>query len=871
MDEVSFGEWLKRQRSGRGLTQQQLAQQIGCAAITLRKIEAEERRPSAQIAERIAEIFNIPQNEKIAFLRFARGGSSALIIKHEAAPWSASPTTSRSNLPASLTSFIGREQDIALVREYLANPDIRIITLIGPPGIGKTRLSIAAAHEALSDFADGAFFIALAPLEDSSLVTPTIVQTLGFSETELKSPLDRLKDGIGDKHMLLVLDNLEHIIEGAALLVSNLLSACPRLEILTTSREALRVPGEWLYSVPVLNIPQNVQLQSMDLDGISRYAALRLFAERARAVRSDFVLNAENIEAVCAICIQLDGLPLAIELIAARVRLMSPQGLLAKLNDQFVLSADGMRAVPARQKTLHNAINWSYNLLSQEEQNLFVGLSVFSGGFTIDAAEAIFSRTVTSKPISDLVASLLDKSLLHRTPGLQGESRFSMLVTIQQFSLDRLRHLGAEVEVRNLHRDYFLDLAEQADKQIHGPHQVEWLDRLEIEHDNYRAVLDWCITSGRIESALYLIGSFSGLGRFWSVRNYLSEACNWFNKVRASPEVTLYPISYAMALNGMSFIAALQSDHRSAIAMAEESQRISKSLGPDGELALAGALWASGLAAFWFGGDVAQAEVCYERAAAIYQARGTPWEQAFALLRLGVVAGHRKNYRKSLLLFEDSLGIFRELDDAFGLARVYGEISFLYVRQGDYDQARKVDEQALFYDKKLRFQHAVSRSLVSLATFSRIQGDYDQAAAYLEQAASTRYEFNLLDENSRFYLGCVKLHGRNFAEARLCFIEHLKINRKHNLQVNIGESLIGLGAVAAGLLQYERSARLAGAGRALQDVFSYEMALIDLLEIDPLLQIARKYLGEERFESLAAEGHAMTMEKALAYALEEID
>ncbi len=418
MEEASFGEWLNHQRSGRGVTQKQLAQQIGCATITLRKIESGERRPSGQIAKRIAEIFSISPKEQKDFLRFARGdGSKVPARKTSDAPWLPSVGAPRTNLPASLTSFIGREQEMAVVQGYLLDPTIRISTLTGPPGIGKTRLSLAAAQEAISGFKDGVFFVALAPLERPGWMALTIIQALGFAEMERKPPLEQLKDGIGDRQILLVLDNLEHLIDESAALVSDLLSACPCLKILATSREALRVPGEWIYPVPALKMPSG-QLQSMEQ--VSQYAALGLFVERARAVRPDFVPTTDHLQTVATICSQLDGLPLAIELIAARIRWMSPQTLLAKLNDQFILSADGMRAVPARHKTLNNAIRWSYDLLTPEEQNLFTRLSVFSGGFTLDAAEAIFSHTVMGKSVPELIAFLADKSLLQRTLRLPG-------------------------------------------------------------------------------------------------------------------------------------------------------------------------------------------------------------------------------------------------------------------------------------------------------------------------------------------------------------------------------------------------------------------------------------------------------------------
>src|SRR6185503_12191144 len=295
-----------------------------------------------------------------------------------------------------------------------SNPKVRLVTLIGPPGIGKTRLSIETARAALSDFPDGVFFVALAPLEDPNLIASAVAQALGYVGARNISTTEQLKEGMGDKQMLLVLDNCEHLIENVASLAVELLSACPQLKIIATSRESLRIPGEWLYAVPAFDLP--TERSSLDVESASNYPALTLFAERARAVRSDFSLNADNIETIAAICARLDGLPLVIELIAARMRLMTPQALLARLSRQFVLTADGMRAASERQKTLYNAIDWSYKLLPPKEQKLFVYLSVFSGGFTLEAVEAMFSRRMTEKSLPNLIALLLDKSLLKFAP-----------------------------------------------------------------------------------------------------------------------------------------------------------------------------------------------------------------------------------------------------------------------------------------------------------------------------------------------------------------------------------------------------------------------------------------------------------------------
>jgi transcriptional regulator with XRE-family HTH domain len=362
----SFGRWLRLKRKALDLSRAALAEQVGCSAATIQKLEEEERRPSIQMAERLATILDVPAPEHAAFLRFARGeGRPAPLGAPEAFPWRSTPPT-RSNLPAPVTSLVGRQPDVEAVRGLLLRPDRRLVTLVGPPGIGKTQLSLEAARTLLGEFPEGVFFAALAPLDDPALIAQAIAQALGLVGARQASTLAQLVQSIGERPILVVLDNCEHLIESVAALVRHLLANCPHLRILATSREPLRIPGEWQYAVPVLACPEPGS--PVYLDEALTFPAVALFVRQAQAVRADFTLNAENVQAVASLCASLDGLPLGIELIAARMRLMSPQELLGGLNVPQILTLDGLRSDSPRQQTLSNAIRWSFKRLSGEEQ-----------------------------------------------------------------------------------------------------------------------------------------------------------------------------------------------------------------------------------------------------------------------------------------------------------------------------------------------------------------------------------------------------------------------------------------------------------------------------------------------------------------------
>lgn len=737
----SFGTWLRLKRKSLDLTREALADRVGCSAATIRKLEAEERRPSAQIAERLADIFEIPSHERSSFLRFARGDQAAFNIDHvEASPWQAPGIATRLNLPATVTSLVGRQKEIADLHAYLLKPDTRLITLVGPPGIGKTRLSIEIARKIIHDFPDGVFFVPLAPLDDASLIAHTVIQSLGYVEKRNQPNIEMLKAGIGDKHLLLILDNCEHLIEDIAPFASNLLLACPHLKVITTSRESLRIPGEWLYPVPTLNLPK--ENSSVDEQTALQFPALVLFAERACTVRPDFTLNANNLHTVITICAQLDGLPLAIELLASRMRLMSPQTLLERMSNQFILSADGLRAVSARQKTLKNAIGWSYDFLLPEEQELFAYLSVFSGGFTLAAAESIFSGMFADNIVTEIITSLSDKSLLLRTIDTQGEIRFSMLFTIQQFALEHLRQTGHENQIRDAHLSYFVQYAETGERKIRGPHQAEWIERLESEHNNNRVALEWAVSTQNTESALRL---FSALGWTWEVRGRYNEARDWLEKIRALPNLHQYPLLVVQTLNhiGRYFLWA-QDNFLTGLQMLEESQEISTRLGEAGEFFLAETLnWLGLLTLFNEENGAEKAGAMFARGLELYEKWNDSWGIALSLFHLGILESNLQHQDRAITILEQSYNRFLALGDVFFMGRVALFLGHLYLDREYQELARKYFEEHLRLDTELKFWNGIAEALRDLGKWHHQQGNTKTAEEYYEQCRAICHEHGL--------------------------------------------------------------------------------------------------------------------------------
>jgi predicted ATPase/transcriptional regulator with XRE-family HTH domain len=539
VSEDSFGLWLSKCRKSLGLTQKQLASQVHCAIITIRKIESEQRRPSIQIAERLAQILNIPDNEHKKFIVFARGdwrsASNSSLVNF---PWTYNDTPSISQLPNPITPLIGREQELSSIVEYFLDADTRLVTISGPPGIGKTRISQDVARSLLGYFPGGVFFIPLTNLENSHLLTQTIIQSLGYKLKQGESPEDMLITRIADQHILLVLDNVEHLIDAVERFVFKILESCSHLKILVTSREILRISGEKVFQLSGLSMPVENHLTTRDFDEISKYPALKLFEERANAAKPDFFLSQENLENVYAICRHLDGLPLAIELLAVWIKIMTPHALFEGLSNHLVLHTEGSYALPVHQRTLYNAINWSYNLLSPQEKFLFNHLSVFTGGFSVKAAEKILSDNSMDAYAADIIAALVEKSLILRGADIYNEPRFYMLTTIKQFASEQLTMLGGLEAAQEYHLEYYVNFTLRNMGDIQGSNRARFINRLEFEQDNLRSALNWSITSQKTQFALILL---TVLGWLWLVHGNYHEMECWLDQVQLLPGIHNYP------------------------------------------------------------------------------------------------------------------------------------------------------------------------------------------------------------------------------------------------------------------------------------------------------------------------------------------
>ena len=562
------------------------------------------------------------------------------------------------NLPTALTTFLGREREIGEIVDLLA--DHRLLTLTGPGGTGKTRLSLEAASRTLERHPDGVYFVELANVGEAEMVAAEIAQAIGLPDRGGRSSIERLTDHIGDRRVLLVLDNFEQVIS-AAPTVNQLLSACPRLSVLASSRGALHISGEQEYPVPPLGLPDLARLPGHD--DLSQYDAVALFIERARAVKPGFTVTNETAPAVAEICVRLDGLPLAIELAAARIRILSPQAMLGRIEHRLSLLAGGSRDLPERQQTLRGAIAWSHDMLDEADRALFAGLSVFVGSASLNGVERVCGPEVTGEVI-DALASLVDKSLIRQRDGAAGEPRFGMLETIREFALEQAAERAVLDSLRDRHAAHLGEVVQSASGEIMGSGKRTWLDRLEDDHDNLRAAVGWLTENGRAEAALRMSAA---LWRFWQMRGYLAEGVAAVSAALALPHAADHPEARADALSAAAGLAYWQGAADQSRVHYEEEIALRRELGD--RRGLAEALY--GISFTWTITELADQRdaeagaALIEEALAIFREIGDDLGAGRCEWALGNVAYGQRRFAEARQHAVNALAIFRSADDRF--------------------------------------------------------------------------------------------------------------------------------------------------------------------------------------------------------------
>ena len=631
------------------------------------------------------------------------------------------------HLPAQATPLIDREEDIAEVCARLRRPDVRLLTLVGPPGIGKTRLAVEAASIVAGEFSDGAAFADLVPIAASGLVIHAIAQALGVTETADQPLVERLSVYLADSQILLVLDNFEHVL-GAAGAIAELLGTAPDLKILATSREPLHLTWEQQVTVQPLAVPDPARLPS--LDALGQYPSIDLFIARARAVDTGFALTADNARAVAEICVRLDGLPLAIELAAARVKLLTPQAILERLGHRLSLLTRSAQDLPERHRTLRGAIGWSYSLLPPVEQALFRRLAAFTGGATLEAGEQVCGVGLHLDVLEGL-GSLVDKSLLVRAVGPDGSPRFRMLETIREFGLEQLDLIGEADDIRRRHAGYFLGMAEGAERDLYGPTQAEWWERLEADHGNFRSALAWSRDAGDTEGVLRLA---SALERFWVIRGHYSEGREWLRDALDRGEGAHASLR-AKALDAAGHLAFRQGDHAPARELYHASLALRRSVGDPADVArsLYGLARAAG-----YQGDTHAARAWAEESLAIQRNLGNAREVALTLNALGEIARAEHDYAQAYSLYDQSLEIFRTLGDQLGIQIALHNLGHTAVAQGRTRRAIQPLRESLSMSRRSGIRMGIVGSLAGLAAVAAAQGQPERAARILGAAEFVR-------------------------------------------------------------------------------------------------------------------------------------
>ncbi|MGH9223111.1 MAG: AfsR/SARP family transcriptional regulator [Acidimicrobiales bacterium] len=801
------------------------------------------------------------------------------------APWTgqpaaepvARPARPRTNLPPRLTSFVGREDDIAEVERLCA--DARLVSLVGAGGVGKTRLAMEVASRLVDEHPDGVFLVELAPLSDARGLYQQVLAALGLGEDDRRSPADTLAAHVAYQRILLLIDNCEHLVDACAALVEDLLTAGSGVRILATSRELLRVPGETAWRVPSMSTPP----PDTRLEELVGFESARLFLERARTMCPQLELSARDASHIARICARLEGIPLAIELAAARTRLLSLGDIAERLDDRFALLSTGARTGPDRHQTLRAAVDWSYESLTESERRLFERLSVFSGGFTLEAAEAVCATPdLAPSTVLETLGRLSDKSMIPSDPG-RPTGRFRVLETLRQYGAERLAESGESEAAANRHLAWAAGLAAQAEPNLEGTGQAEWMKRLAVEHDNLRSALGWAARSSDRSALLALA---TALGRFWEVRGHLSEGRRWLETaIEAAPAES--PALRARAHRWAGVLAQRQGDHQAARRYYEAGLALSRDA--DDRRGTASALHSLGNLE-GLEGRLDSASALYEESLAIGHALGDRRVAAASLTNLGWIAQTRGEFVEARRFNEEALAVWRELGDQQGLAQTLTAVAYLALLQGDYATVRSLCAQSLDLQHALGDRYGACWSLTYLGWAAQNEGDLTTARQLHDEALVVRRELGdrygqawslshrgdleraagrpddarrLLDESLAIARDLGDTYGISWSLLRLAkvarsehdastaadlFGEGLAVAIQHGDRLAAAECLEGLAAtLPRSPAALEEAAQLLGTAHALRDAAGTPVPPADLARYDRDVGAVREGLGEKAF------------------------